>query len=190
MTADASFWTGERVRLRGIEPEDWQAFMEFDAHTGHQRSVDVLHPPRSAERYHAWAAEQSVAAPGGDDFRLAVEALDTGDVVGSLATDGADPRSGRFRYGIGIVGEHQRRGYASDAVVLLLRFMFGERRYHKCEAGIHAFNDASLALHRRLGFVEEGRLRDHEFFAGRHHDLVLMGMTAPEFAARHPFGKL
>ncbi len=68
--------------------------------------------------------------------------------------------------------------------------MFGERRYHKCEAGIYAYNEASLALHRRLGFTEEGRLRDHEFFAGRHHDLVVMGMTAQEFAQRHPFEEL
>lgn len=52
--------------------------------------------------------------------------------------------------------------------------MFGEQRYHKCEVGIYDFNHASLALHHRLGFTEEGRLRDHEFFAGRpprhHHD--------------------
>ncbi|MFG3508722.1 GNAT family N-acetyltransferase [Streptomyces sp. NPDC047821] len=185
-----SLWTGERVRLRGIEPEDWQAFMDFDAHTGHQRSVDALHPPRSAEGYHAWTAGQAVAVPEGDDFRLAVEALDTGELVGSVATADSDPRAGRFRYGIGIGGAHQRRGYAADAVVVLLRFMFGERRYHKCEAGIHAYNEPSLALHRKLGFTEEGRLRDHEFLAGRHHDLVLVGMTAPEFAARHPFGTL
>jgi hypothetical protein len=25
--------------------------------------------------------------------------------------------------------------------VLLLRFMFGERRYHKCEARVYAFNE-------------------------------------------------
>ncbi|MGI5483933.1 GNAT family N-acetyltransferase [Streptomyces lavendofoliae] len=190
MSAPGPFWTGRRVRLRGIEPEDWQAFMDFDAHSRHQRSLDVLHPPRSAERYHAWAAEQSVAPPAGDDFRLAIEALDTGEPVGSLSTQATDPRAGRFRYGVGIGHEHQRRGYATDAVILLLRFMFGERRYHKCEAGIYAFNDASLALHRGLGFVEEGRLRDHEYFAGRHHDLVLLGMTAPEFARAHPFESL
>jgi RimJ/RimL family protein N-acetyltransferase len=52
---------------------------------------------------------------------------------------------------------------------------------------VWSFNEPSLAFHRKLGFTEEGRLRDHEFFAGRHHDVVLFGMTAPEFAARHPF---
>jgi RimJ/RimL family protein N-acetyltransferase len=186
----SSFWTGKRIRLRGIEPEDWRAFMAIDTHSEDQRSVDALYPPRSAEGYRAYAAEAAVAQPQGDSFRLAIESLDGGGLVGSLSTHGADPRTGRFSYGVGISADHQRRGYASEAIVMLLRFMFGERRYHKCEAGIYVYNDASLALHRKLGFVEEGRLRDHEFFAGRHHDLVMMGMTTPEFAERHPFGEL
>jgi RimJ/RimL family protein N-acetyltransferase len=45
-------------------------------------------------------------------------------------------------------------------------------------------------LHQKLGFHTEGRLRDHEYFAGRHYDVVVMGMTIGEFAARHPFPEL
>lgn len=81
--------------------------------------------------------------------------------------------------------DHRRKGYAAEAVVLVLRFMFAERRYHKCLAAIFAHNEASLALFRRLGFTEEGRLREHVYFAGRHHDLVMMGMLADEFDQRH-----
>lgn len=51
---------------------------------------------------------------------------------------------------------------------------------------IIAGNEASLALMRRLGFTEEGRLREHVFFAGRHHDLVLMGLLADEFGLSGP----
>ncbi|WP_263399734.1 GNAT family N-acetyltransferase [Saccharopolyspora pogona] len=131
-----------------------------------------------------------MAQPSGDSFRLAIEALVGGEPVGSVSTQDTDPCAGRFSHGVVISDEHQRRGYASDALLLLLRFMFGERRYHKCEARILAYNAASLALHDKLGFVSEGRLRDHEFFAGRHHDLVIMGMTAPEFSERHGLGEL
>lgn len=56
--------------------------------------------------------------------------------------------------------------------------------------GIYAYNTASIGLHERLGFQLEGRLRDHEFLAGRPYDLVMMGMTADEFADRHPFPPL
>ena len=43
-----------------------------------------------------------------------------------------------------------------------------------------------LALHRKLGFVEEGRRRRAQFMVGRCHDEVLLGLTVEEFTAAHP----
>lgn len=144
-----SVWCGKLVRLRGIEPEDWQAFQRFDEHSAHMRDVDRIHPPRSAAGYRAWAAERSVAESGArpDEVQLAIESLAGGLPVGSLSTMDTDPHAGRFSYGIGIGAEHQRLGYASEAITILLRYFFDERRYHKCEIGVHAGNTASLALH-------------------------------------------
>lgn len=178
-----SFWTGKRVRLRGIEPDDWTAFMRFAA--DEERLGDLLHPPRSAEGYRGWAKDQAAAKADGDCFQLAIEAVDTGQIVGVVGSHHADPRAGWFEYGVTVGADHRRKGYAAEAVVMLLRFMFAERRFHKCGARIFAHNDASLAFQRRLGFIEEGRLRDQVFLAGRHHDLVMMGMLADEFAQRH-----
>ncbi|MCX4808764.1 GNAT family N-acetyltransferase [Streptomyces sp. NBC_01214] len=178
-----SFWTGKRVRLRGIEPDDWIAFMRFAV--DEERLGDLLQTPRSAEGFRTWAKEQAAAKSDGDCFVLAIEAVGTGKIVSSVGSHHADPRAGWFECGVTVGADHRGKGYAAEAVVMVLRFMFAERRYHKCQARISAHNEASLALHRRLGFVEEGRLRDHVFFAGRHHDLVLMGMLADEFAELH-----
>ncbi|MFD7531147.1 GNAT family N-acetyltransferase [Streptomyces sp. NPDC059849] len=183
-----SFWVGKRVRLRGIEPDDWAALMRFAE--DEERLGDLLNPPRSAESHRARVKEQAVAKADGDCFQLAIEAADTGKVVGSLGSYHADARSGWFEYGITIGAEFRRKGYAAEAVPLLLRYMFAERRFHKCQARIFAHNEASLELHRRLGFVEEGRLRDHVFMAGMHHDLVLMGLIGDEFAQLYPAGEL
>jgi RimJ/RimL family protein N-acetyltransferase len=48
---------------------------------------------------------------------------------------------------------------------------------------LRADNDRSLAFHRQLGFVAEGRRRRAIYTAGAHHDLHLLGMTAEEFWA-------
>jgi RimJ/RimL family protein N-acetyltransferase len=184
-----SIWTGSKVRLRGIEPEDWQAFQRFDEHTADMRNADMVHPPRSAAGYREWAANQATKQAMGDEFLLAIEARADQTLVGTLSTGNIDQRAGRFSYGISIGHDHHRRGYATEAIALLLTYMFGERRFHKCEVSIYAFNEASIALHRKIGFQPEGRLRDHEYFAGRHHDLVVMGLTINEFATRHPFAE-
>jgi RimJ/RimL family protein N-acetyltransferase len=182
-----SIWQGKLVRLRAIEPGDWEAFMRFDQDSDDMRSAGMLFEPRSAEGYRRWARERAEKQPDvrSDQFELAVESLAEECVVGGIGTHQDDRRAGTFGCGLGISREFQRRGYGSEAVVLLLRYMFGERRYQKCNVGVYAYNTASLRLFVKLGFVEEGRRRRAEFLAGRYYDEVLLGITVEEFAAAH-----
>lgn len=179
-----SFWAGSRVRLRGVEPEDWTALRRFAV--DEEGLGDLLHPPRSAEYFRSRAREEAAGTPVGDRFAMVIESAGTSEAVGVVASHAADPNMGWFEYGVTLGADHRRKGYATEAVVMLLRFMFAERRYHKCEARILAHNEPSLALHRKLGFVDEGRLREHAFLGGRHHDLVVMGILAEEFTTLHP----
>jgi RimJ/RimL family protein N-acetyltransferase len=92
-------------------------------------------------------------------------------------------KNGTFSFGVIISGRHRRKGYAEDAVRLLLRYCFHERRFQKCNSACVHTNKASIALHKKVGFVEEGRRRRHLFFNGRYYDDVLFGLTREEFDA-------
>ncbi len=59
----------------------------------------------------------------------------------------------------------------------MLRYFFHELRYQKVTAQVYSFNAPSIALHERLGFQVEGRLRRMIFTHGRHFDELLYGMT-------------
>ncbi|MFB9208984.1 GNAT family N-acetyltransferase [Nonomuraea spiralis] len=178
-----SVWVGERVRLRAIEPEDWEAFLGFEEDSDAVRNGWRLHPPRSAAEAKKWATELAEQESDMDQVRLVVAAADDGRPVGMINTHDVERMHGTFAYGISIGTPHHRKGYAGEAIVLLLRYMFAERRFQKAEAWVYSSNEPSLALHRRLGFVEEGRRRRSRFAAGRYDDEVLFGMTVEEFTA-------
>jgi RimJ/RimL family protein N-acetyltransferase len=169
-----------------MSSEDWEYYKRFNANSQDSRSVHMIELPRSDENYRREAAEVAENYSGGDAFALGIERNDQRALIGALSTRKVDPRAGSFEYGLAIERPHQRQGFASEAATLLLRYMFDERRYHKCTVSIYDFNHASVALHKSLGFASEGRLREQEFFQGRYCDVIIMGILDTEF--RRKFG--
>ncbi|WP_458461304.1 GNAT family N-acetyltransferase [Paenibacillus sp.] len=89
------------------------------------RLCDEIHFPRSEEGTKAWAENQSAYSSNGDNVFMAIETLD-GTLVGSISTNSCNLRCGNFKYGVSIFREHWRKGYASDAIKILLRYYFEE----------------------------------------------------------------
>jgi RimJ/RimL family protein N-acetyltransferase len=174
-----NIWQGRRVRLRAIEPRDWEAFHANDADTESARTGYWIPYPRSEAASRAWA-EREARDVEGDNARFAIETL-AGELVGTLNVHGCDQRNGTFSYGVAIFRDHWRKGYAREAVQLALRFYFEELRYQKVTVSVYDFNHASISLHTALGFVPEGRLRRMTFTGGAYHDELMFGMTREEF---------
>jgi RimJ/RimL family protein N-acetyltransferase len=112
-----------------------------------------------------------------------IETLDGKD-VGGISYHSRNRKNGTFSFGVVIAREHRRKGYAEDAVRILLRYAFWERRYQKCNSACVASNAESIRLHQKLGFLEEGRRRRQWFLDGGFEDDVLFGLTREEFDAR------
>jgi len=175
-----NFWQGKLIRLRGVDLDDWKFFFEHDKDLEYSRYTDEILFPDPVERVKKWVSELSVAEPWKHEFRMMVENLD-GECVGTINSHTCNSRSGTFQYGISINQEYRRKGYATEAILLLLKYFFGELRYQKVNVFIYAFNTGSLELHRKLGFQEEGRLRQMIYTDGQYHDEIVLGMTAKEF---------
>jgi RimJ/RimL family protein N-acetyltransferase len=182
MSFDA--WAGERIRMRAMSVEDVDDILEHSRDSEVQKmSSGSMQFPASAEGLRTWI-EQANKALDSEEPNLLIETAD-GVLVGGIHPHHCDPRQGTFSYGITIFREHWRKGYASEAVTLLLDHFFGQRRYQKCTVSAYSFNRPSMDLHRALGFTEEGRLRRMVFADGQHHDEVFFGITAEEHLQRH-----
>ncbi|MGI8927741.1 MAG: GNAT family N-acetyltransferase [Tepidiformaceae bacterium] len=179
-------WQGEKLRLRAVEVADWETFHSFDADTEAARHGWRVALPRSRGRTREWAREKSAQQPRPDEDDNWFWAIEDGEgaVVGSMSTHTCDRMNGVFEYGISIAREHWGKGYAEEAILLVLRYFFGELRYNKANAWVYDFNERSQRMHEKAGFQREGRVRGVHYTAGRHHDAFVYGMTAAEFFAR------
>ncbi len=182
----ADIWRGRLVRLRAVEPGDWEAHFEWDQQSDMSRQLDHVWLPASTARARRWAEEASTQATDDDEFAFEIETLAQGERAGHIGVNRCDRRVGSFSYGVATLPAQQRHGYASEAILLVARYYFQELRYQKMNAQVYSFNTASLALHEKLGFVREGTLRRMVYTGGKHYDLVEFGMTDDEFTARYP----
>lgn len=175
-----SIWAGQRIRLRAFTLADAAAYRAWDHDTDQARALWQIPWPRSLEGDERWAEQEAKRGADGDNIRLVIADADD-QVIGDITTHDCDPRVGTFSYGISIVATHRGKGYATEALALLLRYMFRERRYQKATVSIYAFNTASIALHERLGFSREGQLRRMTFSRGEYHDQLIYGLLREEW---------
>ena len=175
-----NYWQTDLIRLRGVEPEDGDTFWGWNQDSEMIRNLDFVWPPTSAAQVRQWAEAEAQKKFDGDSFDWVIENGE-GTAVGFIHTHNCAPRSGVFRYGLGVDASHRRKGYASAAILLVVRYYFQELRYQKVNAQIHGENDASRALHERLGFVREAALRRVIFTGGRYLDELYYGMTIEEW---------
>jgi RimJ/RimL family protein N-acetyltransferase len=176
-------WSGKRVCLRAFEPADVDLWIaEKRAHPDDAvLSGEGYHgfPESESERRRMW--EPSLAPPTGHARAWSIERSDDRTLLGGINTFACDARVGMFEYGIEILHAFRRQGHASEAIRILLRQHFDEYRYQKVNTRVHEFNHASIALHEKLGFQREGRVRRAVYTGGRHWDLLLFGLTVEEF---------
>ena len=176
----ANFWQGKLVRLRGVEPSDAETFARWNLDSEAARELEFVWPPVSLAFIRRDLEELSLRKLEADAFTWVMEDA-AGEAVGSISTHHCDHRRGVFQYGLSVAREHRRRGYATEAVRLVLEYYFGELHYQKCLVGVHSNNPASIALHERLGFVREGTLRRMVYTGGRFHDVHHYGMLKEEW---------
>ncbi len=179
MTSPQPLFAGPRVRLTAIEAVDYPAIAGWSTMPGYLRNIRTSRAvPESPEAVAAFAA---VEATADNRYSFAIRKNGTSAIIGiAIVKDIEWPnRSGWLAIGIG-KPSNQDRGLGSEAFGLLLDFAFGELNLRRLTLSVMRYNERAIKVYQRHGFVEEGVLRSAVERDGAYHDLILMGLLAPE----------
>lgn len=182
------FWQGSKVRLRPLRVEDAEQCVIDSLDTPARQMLQCyVELPTSVAAMREFLTKFVDCKDVNGLIIFAIEALD-GRYVGGISWHTRNQRNGTFSFGIDVRAGERGKGYASEAIRILLRYAFFECRYQKCNSTCLATNQSSIALHHKLGFLEEGRRRRQVYLNGECVDEIEFGMTIEEFAAMEDTG--
>lgn len=82
-----------------------------------------------------------------------------------------------------VIGEKEfwGHGYGTDALKLLVEFLFFQWNFHRLSLDTWDGNIRAIKAYEKLGFQVEGRLRQARFVMGEYRDAILMGLLRDEY---------
>ena len=169
---------GELVRLRAMEPSDAEALWRWNHDPQVMRWMQDDYP-QSLAQVTKWLTERDRNEHG--DLLLGVEVQADDQLIGLVRLHEAEPELGIATLDI-YLGEKESwgRGYATDTVRTICRYGFDKMRLHKITLTVVTENEPAWRAYRKVGFVQEGRLREVFRRDGRWYDEYVMGLLEGE----------
>ncbi|MCB0046736.1 MAG: GNAT family N-acetyltransferase [Caldilineaceae bacterium] len=187
------YWQTDKIRLRAFTADDagYRFAESLDSISREEFNIGI-ETPTTVELQKEWLEKYGGCKEINGAVIFAVETnkaeISEQEYVGLVTIHSINERHGKFSFSIFIDRPHRKQGHAEDAVQLILKYGFLERRLHKCNSGCASYNNASIELHRKLGFVQEGTLRQEYFYNGTHHDELVFGLLLDEYNVIHEKG--
>jgi RimJ/RimL family protein N-acetyltransferase len=168
--ADLPAFCRYRSDPRVAQYQDWTAFSEEDGIR--------------------FFAEQSRLHPdvAGTWFQMAIEHAETGVLVGDCGMKAINDQPGQVEIGFTLSPDHHGKGYATEALVRLLDYVFVELCKHRATAVTDARNEPAARLLERVRMRREGHFIQNIWFKGSWGDEYLYALLDREWLQqRHLF---
>jgi len=178
---------GQRIRLRPVEKEDLPRFVKWLADEETRAHLGQYLPYGLMQEEHWY--ENNLKA--GDEQAWAIDAqpedvtMGPWDHIGSCALFKINWRNRHSEAGI-LIGarEYWGRGYGTDAMATLVSWGFSTLNLNRIHLRVFVDNPRAIRCYQKVGFAEEGRLRQDDFRNGAYRDTLLMSLLRSEWEAR------
>lgn len=172
----ATFLTGDTIELKTLTEKDVEIVQRLLNDPQIRQPTD-RYAPAYKSRVNQWISSR------GEDDEINLLIYSGENPVGLINLFSIDDVFGLAEVGFGIIPEHWGNGYASDGLRTLCSYAFEERGLHKVYGNAFATNAGSQRVMEKVGFQEEGILREEAIEDGRRVDMHRYGLLAEEWLA-------
>ena len=172
-----------RLCLRPLAPADAPALFEAFSDPRVMRYWST--PPwTSIEPAQAMVERDLKAMASGEYIRLGIERAGDAGLLGNCTLFKLDAQCRRAEIGYGLAHFAWGQGFMHEALLALLGYGFAEMALNRVEADIDPRNRASARSLERLGFKQEGHLRERWIVGDEVSDSALYGLLLSDWRAR------
>lgn len=176
------FARDDDVTLRTIEREDVEFLQENRMNPAIRRPMRISEV-ENREQMSAFF-EEYISSEEDANLLVCRESTSTDappTPVGMATLFDIDELAGTAELAVWTSSDVQDNGYATSAAGMMLDYGFAERRLHKVYGRVHTGNEGAARVLEKLGFEEEGLLRDQEFVHGEYRDTHFYGILVDEW---------
>jgi RimJ/RimL family protein N-acetyltransferase len=171
---------GSRIRLAAIRECDYDDLADWysDAHALRYYEMEPAFP-YNRDKIKAWLNNQ---VDTGNQYSFGIRRLNDDKLLGYVDINSILWSNGVGTLSIALGDKDSRgKGYASEALKLILYFAFCELNLFRVQLSVISYNTSAIALYERCGFVREGCQRQFISRDCKRFDLYNYGLLRDEW---------
>lgn len=167
---------GERIILRPLKTEDLEKTHQWRNNLELIKLTQGIRFPKTLEMDKDWF-ENALNDKSNRNIYFGVDEIETNEYIGIIQLNNIDYISGTASWGF-MIGEtkNQSKGIGTEFSSLIFNYVFNYLNLRKITSYIVGNNAVSIKLFKKMGFNEEGILRNHYFVNGEYHDVIIMSL--------------
>ena len=176
----------ETVRLRAIERQDLPLFVAW-LNDPEVRQHLLVNIPLSQAQEDGWFDRMLARPLEEQPLGIEVRTPEGWRLVGNCSFFDLDWRNRCCEIGIFIGDkEYWGRGYGTEDMQLIVRYGFEQLNLRRISLTVFEYNQRAVRSYQKIGFQEEGRMRQLVNREGRRWDLIYMGLLRADWEALNP----
>lgn len=165
---------GEKVCLRAYRDEDILKAISFI----NDRELKKFLTKQIPFPTTIWEEEEWIQSQRGDEsgeYNFAIEDIKTKKYIGGCGIHKVNWVARVAEVGI-MIGDknYWGKGYGTDAMKVLMKFVFEEMNMNKIRLSTFSFNERAIKCYKKCGYEVEGVLKNEVFKEGKYYDEIIM----------------